>query len=403
MFGFLRRMELISDGVARAWTSIPKPGYLQPIWDPVFGTKITRITGDPGTAITNIASGIWGSTARHHYSLDQAWNADQSLLYLENNVDPDNVVTGGYPNGHIFLHGRTYVPQFWQQPPQSDIRWHPTDPTKMFYAGSNVFGLWTPSTNATTTIHTFTGYTNLTFGSFKAMYSNDGDTFVFMATNGSSQTVAFSYKISTGTKGADITVQMNNVQISSLGNYIALTNDNEDILVYNTSGTLLSTWAAGSPQVGCPSHADMGIDQGGNEVMVGTGKWFYSGRLVSRRFSDGTDTLLTPSSPNNYATHTSTRCTSKLGWAVTTYADNGSSYPLYNNAIIAAKLDGTKTLQICHCHVTNPSSSYYAYAYASVSQTGDRIIFGSNWDDPNGNTRPVQSYIADISEFTGMN
>ncbi|HEC43448.1 MAG TPA: hypothetical protein ENI20_11525 [Bacteroides sp.] len=27
---------------------IDKPGYLKSVWDPTFGTKITRIVGEPG-------------------------------------------------------------------------------------------------------------------------------------------------------------------------------------------------------------------------------------------------------------------------------------------------------------------------------------------------------------------
>ena len=45
----------------------PKPDYLESYIDPAFGTKVTRITGDPGTAIPDVY-GVWGNIARHHYS-----------------------------------------------------------------------------------------------------------------------------------------------------------------------------------------------------------------------------------------------------------------------------------------------------------------------------------------------
>jgi hypothetical protein len=38
-----------------------KPGYLESIIDPVFGSKITKV--------------VDGDVYRHHYSKDQAWNA----------------------------------------------------------------------------------------------------------------------------------------------------------------------------------------------------------------------------------------------------------------------------------------------------------------------------------------
>ena len=67
------------------YTPIPqleKPGYLQTITDPVFGTKITRITGDVGSPIPNISGESWRNIARHGYSNRQPWNADESIIYL---------------------------------------------------------------------------------------------------------------------------------------------------------------------------------------------------------------------------------------------------------------------------------------------------------------------------------
>src|SRR5436309_12308709 len=74
------RINLISDTVIRSTPSVPKPGYLRSFIDPIYKTKITRISGDPGTAIPKVG-GSWSTIVKHHYSTDQAWNADQSLLY----------------------------------------------------------------------------------------------------------------------------------------------------------------------------------------------------------------------------------------------------------------------------------------------------------------------------------
>jgi hypothetical protein len=53
----------------RAMPDIPKPPYLTPIVDPVFGCRITRISGDAGSPIRNL-DGKWGHVVRHHYSKD---------------------------------------------------------------------------------------------------------------------------------------------------------------------------------------------------------------------------------------------------------------------------------------------------------------------------------------------
>ena len=62
---------------------VSKPGYLQSITDPTFGTKVTRITGDVGVAIPNINGEVWRNVARHGYSTRQPWNADESVIYLD--------------------------------------------------------------------------------------------------------------------------------------------------------------------------------------------------------------------------------------------------------------------------------------------------------------------------------
>ena len=58
-------------GVLRAVPDTIKPPYLRPIVDPVFASKVTRISGDAGSPIRNL-DGEWGKVVRHHYSNDQA-------------------------------------------------------------------------------------------------------------------------------------------------------------------------------------------------------------------------------------------------------------------------------------------------------------------------------------------
>src|SRR5206468_1340506 len=83
--------------------SVSKPAYLTPVTDPNFGTQVTRIAGDPGTTLTAAnGTGKWSYDARHWYSKDQPWNADGSLIAIENQTDG-----GGTPD-ELFLDGSTY-------------------------------------------------------------------------------------------------------------------------------------------------------------------------------------------------------------------------------------------------------------------------------------------------------
>jgi hypothetical protein len=84
--------------------NVAKPAYLTPITDPTYNTTLTRIAGNAGTPLSfsNGGSGTWGQDARQHYNDDQAWNADGSLLMLQNSGSPDQLI----------LDGNTYQPKY---------------------------------------------------------------------------------------------------------------------------------------------------------------------------------------------------------------------------------------------------------------------------------------------------
>ena len=96
-----------------------RPEYRVPVPEPTFGTILMRTSGTTGTSTAPV-SGTWGSDARHGYSKRQPWNADQSLVVIENRV-------GGSPTT-LFLDGKTFEPRFG--PPSGyakyDYRWHPS-------------------------------------------------------------------------------------------------------------------------------------------------------------------------------------------------------------------------------------------------------------------------------------
>src|SRR5438034_1451486 len=85
------RVNLVYDTIIRSTPSVPKPGYLQSFIDPIYKTKITRISGDPGRAIPKVG-GTWRTIVKNHYSTDQAWNADKSLLYIINYVETTSTI-----------------------------------------------------------------------------------------------------------------------------------------------------------------------------------------------------------------------------------------------------------------------------------------------------------------------
>lgn len=467
-----------SDLISRSQPTTPtKPGYLGYAIDPVYGTRLVRISGDPGTAIPNVSGGIWGYCVRHHYSLDQAWNADESVLTLVQNVDPNcpfsiatsaattssnvlnfatnaiqpnSTVTPGYtvsdsttpsaiPNGTtvtaiaastvtisntvtvasgntivfaepanprswLYLDGTTYAPLSYSgnaPPGNQDARWHPTDPTKLIYVDGTNIGYYTPSTATTTVVHTFAGYTSLTLGQFKGFPTLSANPIVpiYGTRTSDSALVMFSYDLSSSTKSVDIVITgATSCQLAASGKYLGFTDGSDAFNVYDrAAGTLIANWAAGQP-----SHADVTLDQVGYDVLVGGDRSTGAGGiLIKHQFSDGTVQTIGPGTPQNFAIHTSTRSVSFPYYAFTSYAgftEGVSGFPLYAGEITGTKLDRSRSpYRLCYHFCEHGSNTdFYGYPFASVSPTGSRVIFGSNWGNPLGNTRPMQTYIADL-------
>src|SRR6266545_2412817 len=122
-----------------------RPAYLMPQYlDMRLRAVITRITADSGAVVAHSSSSMWGGDGRHQYSVRPAWNATQSLIYIENGTCNDcaafafcpNTSTHGY-NGpatptRVLLDGNTYVPLSLGQstplmnPYYREVNWHPS-------------------------------------------------------------------------------------------------------------------------------------------------------------------------------------------------------------------------------------------------------------------------------------
>jgi hypothetical protein len=121
------RMRQTDAGWVFSVPYLRKPAYLAPVTDSTFGTKLTRIGNDPGLRLTarHTGDGVWSKDARHNYSLNQPWNADGTLLAIENRP-----ARGGSPN-ELFLDGNTYAVRFGTPSNMpcggaGEERWHPS-------------------------------------------------------------------------------------------------------------------------------------------------------------------------------------------------------------------------------------------------------------------------------------
>ena len=365
---------------------IVKPPYLTPIVDPVFGSKATRISGDAGSPIRNL-DGEWGKVVRHHYSKDQAWNADMSLLVLTRHK--------GKPTP-LFLDGRTYEPLFTIRLP-GEARWHPTDPEMMLYVRDHRIGRFNVRTGKDETIVSVEGYSEFRLMS-EGNFSYDGTRVAVAAKDPQGQIVAFAYDLRNHVKYPDIDLSampsIDWVSISALGQYVVVNGNHngrnhrgglDQTRVFDLQGHSVGVlWE----NYGEPSHYDLTVNQSGEEVAVGTSKsGVHPGKLITRRLRDGLITVENSES----ASHTSARNYRRPGWA---YATCGDDKGVFRNEIIGVKLDGSLHVErLCHMHLVR--AGYDSEGHASVSPDGTRVIWNSNWDDRDGD---ISVYVAEIEQ-----
>lgn len=387
---------LLNDtAVVAALPPFARPAYLTPVRDPVFGSTITRIAGDPGTPIGSLAGTAWGDVARHHYNLSQAWNCDQSLLYLDTNSGPQ--ASGGRG---VFLDGESYAPLFMQnaRPSGSDVRWHPTEPAVLYYAHRGVIGTWNPQTDETRVIRDFGGdYSGLTFGPWKGQFSEDGDVVMLTGQRAGSD-IAFRYQLSTDEKGRDFPVEtwgggqrFDTARISPRGQRILWNYSPATVVITDLDGNVVQTLATNRI-----SHGDVTVDENGSEVLVGrvnsgSGGDGPSGRVSKFRLSDGVRTGLTD---GGWCSHTSCREVGRR-WCVADAFDRRPQHPPYHGELLLIALDGSSgVFRLCH-HRNGPTPDYVSQCQASLSPDAGRVIYASSWEATGDAPRPVSAYIVD--------
>jgi hypothetical protein len=363
---------------------VSEPDYLKSYVDPMFKTTVTRITGVSGSDIPNI-NGKWAAIARHHYSKDAAWNCDQSILFLERHQ--------GNPSA-LFLDGTTYQPLYGRKEPGTETRWHPKKPGIMVFVKDNLIGYWDVRQDTTQIAVGFSGYSDFHIGPWEGNLSRDGRRIVIEGRKGKDH-IAFAYDFEEGRKYPDLILNdvsdVDWVSISASGNYIVLNGQiqgqtSDQTQVYDLAGNKVgSLWE----QHGRPSHYDLTIDEGGDDIAVGSSRsGADDGRVIKRRLSDGKVTVLTP---GGYASHTSTRNVNRPGWAYVTYQHRGPTWPPYWDEVDAVKLDGSMMVErIAKLHTKR--TDYLTESHAVPSPDGNRVLWASDWEAASG--RPIFTLVA---------
>ena len=406
---------------------VGKPGYLAPIVPGPFGTKVTRIAGDPGTPIAlGSTTGTWGSDARHHYSKDQPWNADQTLLALQNRA-------GGTPD-LVILDGETYQPKFGRCAGMSgDDRWHPSPAharERIAVPGSEL--MWFDVVSCTKTRSWTLPFSVSGLGAGEGNPSVDGRYVALF--NGSQMFVVdmdpqppfAPYPNKRIGPAVDLTTcglsscSFDWVTVAPSGQYVVAQITSGPARVYDLDPATLALVPRPMPATypGCGGtaaagwiydlgHADLTLDPFDNseDVMVGKencgnrGK-VIGGRLIGKvvlvRVRDGVMTSLTD--PTNEADphHVSTRSYDRPGWAYVSYYPQPGTR--FSDEIVAVKLDGSQAVErLAHMH-SDFSGCYRCETHAVPSRDGLRVLWASNWminGAGTGLASVIQAYVVD--------
>lgn len=379
----LSQCSALDKGTARiAPPSLSMPGYLESVIDPSFGTKITRVTGNSGSSIPNVPGQTWRNSGGSTYSKIPAWNADQTLLAMQNTSAP----------GLLILDGNTYeVKLFRFNVPgltTYETRWHPTDPSLRIYVTSDgKAGYWNPITN--TVMPKFdpgAGFSSCAIGPWEGNVSLDGKKVVISCQIDTTNANFFAVDLSTGTRISPIMslsdMGFNNLDwatISPKGDYIVVSQSsalNRSLSFTTNSYAVKATWQN-------MGHYDLGIDTLGNEVAANAQGYFV-------RLSDGVATNILSRIPYPQY-HTSTRNTNAPGWMYASPEGLSGSTLAMDNEIIAMELKSSGKIRRL-TNTRNSNASYEHSVFGAASPDGKRVFYRSDWGNSSG---PVYGFVVD--------
>lgn len=328
-----------------ATSDASRPGYLNSIIDPVFHTKITRITD---STVFGYADPI------HAYPKHQSWNSDGKYIKIKNKL----------------IDGNTYniVKDIkWVGEP----RWSYTDP-KILFGMSSVSGGWfsklNVETNQITVLRKFEGYDQVLIGPYEGHISFD-DKYVALSAQDGVDLVVIIYNIQddivvTQKRFAGYWGRLDWVTISPLGDYVLMNWKPFDLdhQVIDQFDINLNYTRRLSDQ---GQHGDLGIDENNQEVYVQLEFGSRAG-IWSYRLTDGKELRLLPDKYDGG--HISCQNYKRPGWCYVSTNQEG-----YKD-VFALKLDGSgKVNRFAQHHQTSS-------AYGSPNPDGTKALFKSTWD-----------------------
>jgi len=397
--------------------TMAKPTPLEPYNDPVFGGRVTRITDSN-----------FGEVYKPAYSTMQAWNADESLLMLYR--------TGSAGATHQLYDGHSY--QFIRNldinpADLEQVYWSRTDPDSFFYVSrrASQYGKlfrFSVSANEATVITDFTehcgsGLPNA--GGDVQMHALDDDLFGFNCEQNDGHHIMLSYKPSSG--------EVVSAPIGNGSNWLEWTapspaaSGNRFWHQGYVIGTDLTTIQHKLDLGKVAEHSSMGMTHNGEDAYYqvsfdpspnGCDGDLYNGigQLVEHNLETGAcRNIISQEKGYPYttsSTHVSALAYRKPNRVAVSSIGNRSQLPFFTNGIAAPALfseiyvaqtnpDNTVVCRYAHHRSYGKSASnggyaaYFGEPHATISPSGTRVIFGSDWYDSGS----VDSFVLELPDY----
>ncbi|MEO8216227.1 MAG: hypothetical protein ABI718_04005 [Acidobacteriota bacterium] len=361
-----------------------RPRYLDPT--PIDGleTLITRISD----------AGVFGGSQRiyrHFYSKRQPWNSDGSRLLL------------AFENNAYLLDGKTYrlIDTFT---PWSDPIWSNKDPDILYGVASSPGGLveYRVSTRTFRIVQSFPEWADTSIGVGEGNLSDD-DRYVALVGVSKSGVDVLVYNVgdekivSRKAFPGPITLgqDLDWASVSPSGRFVVVCL-NGKVKAHDVYDSQTMTFLR-RLTFGSASHADMGYDSDGNEVLVTQNG---SNAISSIRLADGVSRQELPANLMASNQHISCRNTLRPGWCyVSTFAyENGFEKFMYRE-IFSLKLDGSGTVerfaQRFSAEFPVADLEYARESQAVPNRTGLQVLFASDWGDATSNAE-IDDYVAGV-------
>lgn len=397
---------------------VAKPPFAKYYKDPAFGSRVVRITDSK-----------FGEVNKPAYSTMQAWNADESLMLL---------YRGGQGNGFHVLHdGHTYEPikEFDFIPADlEEVFWSHTDPDVFYYVSKysrdlGHFKKYSVRAGKAEKIADFGNYCGLTGvptgGGDIHMQSMDDDKFGFRCRKDDGSFVMFNYSLSTGET---------NVQDMGKGtkweNWTAPTaapSGNRYIHQGYVLSSDLKTVEHKLDMYKAYEHSNTGLTHNGQDAMYQVvfnpspkgcdgDLWQGVGHLVEHNMETGAcRSIINEAQGYPYTTsgtHASARAYLRPGWVAMSSIGREKQFEYFSNKRKAPALlsevylantdpDNSVTCRLAHHRSFGKMAkqgdypAYFGEPHATISPSGTRIVFGSDWYDSGS----VDSYVIELPGY----